>query len=52
MVRWAVWDCVSVLGDRRNDEILEESQMEPIVVVMRRRRLEWFGKVVKCRPLR
>ena len=28
---------------RRNEEIFEEARMEPIAMVMRRRRLEWFG---------
>ena len=28
---------------RRNQEILEEAKVEPIAMVMRRRRLEWFG---------
>ena len=27
----------------KNNEILEEAEMEPIAMVMRRRRLEWFG---------
>ena len=28
---------------RRNEEILEEAEVEPIAMVMRMRRLEWFG---------
>ena len=36
---------VSLLEHRRNEEILEEAKMEPIAMVMRRRRLEWFGQV-------
>ena len=47
MVRWAMW--VGVLGVRRTDEILEEARVGPIVMVMRRRRLEWFGNVVSVR---
>ena len=43
MVRWAMG--VSMLEHRRNEEILEEAKVEPIVMVMRRRRLEWFGHV-------
>ncbi len=30
---------------RRNEEILEEARVVPIAMVMRRRRLEWFGHV-------
>ena len=49
MVRWAgdgQWAMgVSLLEHRRNEEILEEAKVEPIVTVMRRRRLEWFGHV-------
>ena len=33
----------SLLEHRRNEEILEEANVEPIAMVMRRRRLEWFG---------
>ena len=40
MVRWAMG--LSLLEHRRNDDILEEARMEPIAMVMRRRRLEWF----------
>ena len=43
MVRWAME--VSLLGQRRDEEILEEARVEPIPVVMRRRRWEWFGHV-------
>ena len=42
MVRWAI--SVSLLEHRRN-EILEEARVEPIVIVMRWRRLELFGHV-------
>ena len=43
MVRWAM--VVSLLEHRRNEEILGEANVEPIAMVMRRRRLEWFGHV-------
>ena len=43
MVQWAM--VVSLLEHRRNEEILEEAKVEPISMVMRRRRLEWFGHV-------
>ena len=43
MVRWAMG--VSILEYRRNEEILEEAQVEQMATVMRRRRLEWFGHV-------
>ena len=43
MVRWAMG--VSLLEHRKNEEILEEAKVEPIAMVMRRRRLEWFGHV-------
>ena len=43
MVRWAMG--VSMLEHRRNEEILEEAKVESITMVMRRRRLEWFGNV-------
>ena len=43
MVRWAMG--ASLLEHRRNEEILEEAKVEPIAMVMRRRRLEWFGHV-------
>ena len=33
------------LEHRRNDEILEETKVEPIAMGLRRRRLEWFGHV-------
>ena len=36
---------VSLLEHRRNEEILEEANVEAIATVMRRRRLEWFGHV-------
>ena len=36
---------VSLLEHRRNEEILEEAKLEPIALVMRRRRLELFGHV-------
>ena len=41
MVRWAM--VVSLLEHRRNEEILEEAKVEPIAMVIRRRRLEWVG---------
>ena len=41
MVRWAMG--VSLLEHRRNEEILGEAKVKPIVMVMRR--LEWFGHV-------
>ena len=40
---------VSLLEHRINGEILEEARVEPIAIVMRKRRLEWFG-YVKRRP--
>ena len=40
MVRWPV-----KLEHRRNDQILEEAKVEPIAIVMGRRRLKWFGHV-------
>ena len=43
MVRWALG--ASLLEQRRNDDILEEAKVESIAMVMRRRRLEWFGHV-------
>ena len=43
MVRWAME--VSLLEHRRNEEILEEANVEQIATVMRRGRLEWFGQV-------
>ena len=43
MVRWAMG--LSLSEHRRNEEILEEARVEPIAMVMRRRRLEWFGHV-------
>ena len=43
MVRLAMG--VSLLEHRRNEEVLEEARVEPIVIVMRRRKLEWFGHV-------
>ena len=43
MVRWAM--VVSLLEQRRNEEILEEAREDPIAMVMRRRKLEWFGHV-------
>ena len=33
------------LQHRRNEETLEEANVEPIATVTRRRRLEWFGLV-------
>ena len=45
MARWALG--VSLLELRRNDDILEEARVVPIAMVMRRRRLEWFGHVKK-----
>ena len=38
MVQWAMG--VSLLEHRRNEEILEETKVEVITTVMRRRRLE------------
>ena len=43
MVRWAMR--VSLSEHRRNEDRLEEANVEPIATVMRRRRLEWFGHV-------
>ena len=43
MVRWAMG--VSLLEHLRNDDILEEAKVELLPIVMRRRRLEWFGHV-------
>ena len=43
LVRWALG--VSQLEHRRNEEILEEARVKPIAMVMRRRRVEWFGHV-------
>ena len=43
MVRWEMG--VSLLEHRRNEEILEEANVEAIATVMRRRRLELFGHV-------
>ena len=43
MVRWAMG--VSLLEHRRNEEILEEANVEQIATVMRGRMLEWFGHV-------
>ena len=44
MVRWAMG--VSLLEHRGNEEILEEAKVEQILAtVMRRRRLEWIGRV-------
>ena len=34
-----------LLEHRMNEEILEEAKVEPIAMVMRGRRLEWFGHV-------
>ena len=36
---------VSQLEHRRNEAILEEANVEPIAMVTRMRRLEWFGHV-------
>ena len=36
---------VSLLEHRRNDQLLEEVKVEQIVMVMRKRGLEWFGHV-------
>ena len=36
---------VRLLEHQRNEEILEEAKVEPIAIVMRRRRLELFGHV-------
>ena len=36
---------VSLLEHRRNEETLEEAKLELIAMVMRKRRLEWFGHV-------
>ena len=43
MVRWVVG--VSVLEYRRNEEILEDAKVELIAMVVRRRKLKWFGYV-------
>ena len=43
MLGWAMG--VILLGHLRNGEILEEVKVELIAMVMRRRRLEWFGHV-------
>ena len=43
MVRWAMG--MSLLEHQRREEILEEVRVESIAMVMRRRRLEWFGHV-------
>ena len=43
MVRRAMG--VSLLEHQRNEEILEEARVVQIPMVMRRRRLEWFGHV-------
>ena len=43
MVRFAMG--VGLLEHRRNEEILEEVKVEHIAMVMRKRRLEWFGHV-------
>ena len=43
MVRWAMG--VTLLKQRRNEEILEEASVEQIVMVMRRKRLESFEHV-------
>ena len=43
MVRWTMG--VSLLEHRRNEEILVKAKVEPIATVMRRRRLEWLGRV-------
>ena len=45
VVRWAME--VSLLEHRRNEEILKEARVEMIAMVMRRRRLGWFGHVIK-----
>ena len=37
--------CVSLLEHRGNEEILKEANVEVIAMVMRRRRLEWFGHI-------
>ena len=41
----AIGDGGSPLEHLRIEEILEEANVEPIAMVMRRRRLEWFGHV-------
>ena len=41
MVRWAMG--VSLLEHRRNEEILDVARVAPIVMVMRRRWLQWCG---------
>ena len=38
---------VSLLEYQRNEEILEEANVEPIAKGMGKRRLEWFGRVKK-----
>ena len=43
MVRCAMG--MSLLEHQRNEEILREAKVEAIAMVMRRKRLEWFGHV-------
>ena len=43
MVRWEMG--ASIEEHRRNWEVLEETRLEPIVMAMASRRLEWFGHV-------
>ena len=43
MVRWSMG--VTLLEHRRNEDILEEANVDGYETVMRRRRLEWFGHV-------
>ena len=40
---------MSVPEHQRNEEILEESKVEPITIVTRRRKLEWYVRHVKRR---
>ena len=43
MARWEMG--VSLIEHRRNEKILEEAKVEAMAMVMRLRRLEWFGHV-------
>ena len=36
---------MNILEHRLNEEILDEARMQLIAMVMRKRRLEWFGHV-------
>ena len=45
----AMGNGLSLWKHRRNEEIVEEANVEKIATVMRRRRLQWFGLVKKKR---